>query len=193
MEEGAGGGGGEVIDMKTVKVFVDTSTVNRILEVDIKKSDPKYEEDRFYLFRIMQEYVEKGFVQLFVNPSVKHEVENTPDVDKKGKLLELFNKFHYTDFNKTIFPFTFPASFVTEEEKLMLEELRTKIKDFSRDDKPFLDAVSNSDIDVLLTTDRKHLACIKLRSYISGKELDTEIKIFTPKEFYECLRKGGSN
>lgn len=43
----------------------------------------------------------------------------------------------------------------------------------------------------LLTADRKHLASIKLRDYISDKGLYAEIKIFTPKEFYNYLKNEG--
>lgn len=43
-----------------------------------------------------------------------------------------------------------------EEEKRELKELRKKIKGFKKDEKIFLDAVSNSQVKVLLTTDREH-------------------------------------
>ena len=39
--------------MKTLNAFVDTSTVNRILEIDIGEvKDALYEEDRLYLSKI---------------------------------------------------------------------------------------------------------------------------------------------
>lgn len=177
--------------MKTIKVFVDTSIVNRILDIGIEKSkDILYEEDRHYLSKIMQEYVDKGIVQLFANPSIKLEIENTSDHQRKQELLTEFKNYHFTDFNKTVFPFSFPATFVTEEEKLILEELRTKIKNFNKDAKIFLDAVSNSQIDALVTADREHLACIEVRGYVV-KKLDARVEIFTPKEFYEYIRKNG--
>lgn len=60
--------------MKTINAFVDTSSVNRILEVDTEEvKDALYEEDRLYLSKIL-EYVEKGIVQLIVNPSIKREI-----------------------------------------------------------------------------------------------------------------------
>jgi len=60
--------------VKTINAFVDTSSVNRILEVDTEEvKDALYEEDRLYLSKIL-EYVEKGIVQLIVNPSIKREI-----------------------------------------------------------------------------------------------------------------------
>ena len=176
--------------MKTIKVFIDTNIVNKILDINKKKSkDLTYEEDRLYLSKIEKEFADKNIVQLIVNPSVKQEIENTSCPKRKRELLALFNQFSFTDDNKAIFPASFPFKFVTEEEKLILRELRNQIKDFDKDAKIFLDAVSNSEVEVLLTTDREHLVCIKLRDYLADKRLDTEIKIFTPKEFYEYLQK----
>ena len=69
--------------MKTINAFVDTSSVNRILEVDTEEvKDALYEEDRQYLSKIL-EYVEKGIAQLIVNPSIKREIEKTSDPNKK--------------------------------------------------------------------------------------------------------------
>ena len=65
-------------NMKTISVFVDTTTVNRILDIAVEKSDdPRYEEDRAYLSQIVANYAKKGIVQLIVNPTVKNEIENT--------------------------------------------------------------------------------------------------------------------
>jgi predicted nucleic acid-binding protein len=175
--------------MKTINTFLDTSTVNRILETDTEKvKDPLYEQDRIYLSKIKEDYIEKDIIQFIVNPSVKQEIENTSNPKRKGELLALFNEFHFTPYNKTIFPFTFPAYFITEEEKRILGELSKEIKGFEKDEKIFLDAAANSEVEVLLTTDREHLACIKLRDYLLDKGLDTEVKIFTPKEFYGYLK-----
>jgi predicted nucleic acid-binding protein len=177
--------------MRTVKAFVDTSIVNRILDIEVvKPKDPKWEEDREYLLKILENYVEKGAVQFIVNPSVKQEVENTPDPPKKKKLLASFSQFRFTPYNKTTFPFTFPAYFVTEEEKRQLEDLSKQISGFAKDKKIFLDAMANSQAEVLLTTDREHLANEKLRNCLRTKGLDKQIKVFTPKEFFEYLQKG---
>ncbi|MBI4267895.1 MAG: hypothetical protein HY662_03820 [Chloroflexi bacterium] len=175
--------------MKTINVFLDTSIVNRILDINCDKPDQReYEEDREYLPKIIENYVRKDVVQFFVNPSVKQEIEETSNLQRKMELLALSSQFHFTPFNKTVFPFVFPATFVIEEEKRMLEELRTNIKGFGKDAKIFIDAVANSQVEVLLTTDREHLACIKLHDYLTVKGLGVEIKIFTPKEFFEHLQ-----
>ena len=173
--------------MKTINAFVDTSTVNRILEIDAREvKDALYEEDRLYLSKIMG-YVEKGIVQFIVNPSVKQEIEKTSNPHRKKQLLVLFDQFHFTPYNKTIFPFTFPAHFITEEEGEELEELCKKIVGFKKDEKIFLDAVANSQVEVLLTTDREHLVREEIRDYLRSKGLDKQIKVFTPKSFLEYL------
>ena len=164
--------------MKPITAFVDTNIVNKILDIDtIKVDDPKYEEDRLYLSRIVEDYVEKGTVRLIVNPSVKQEIENTKNPQRRGQLLAKLTQFHFTPYNKTVFPFTFPAKFVTEDEKRRIAELCEKVRDFEKDEKIFLDAVSNSDIDILLTADREHLA---------DKGLNTKGQsVVTPKEFVD--------
>ncbi len=187
--------------MRTINAFVDTSTLNRILRIEEKQpNNQKWEEDREYLPKVM-EYVEKGIVQLFVNPSVKQEIEATPDSQKRERLLALFNQYHYTPYNKTIWgrtrgvkspSFTFPATFVTNEEGKELEELCKEIKGFEQDEKIFLDAVSNSKVEVLLTTDRKHLATQEIWDYLKSKSLDKKMLVCTPKQFYEHLQKVGN-
>jgi len=175
--------------MRTVNVFVDTSTVNRILRIEEEQpNNQKWEEDREYLSKIIENYVRKGIVQLFVNPSVKQEIEATPDSQKREQLLALFNQYHYTPYNKWIFPIVFPVHFVTKEEKKELEELCKEIKGFEQDEKIFLDAVSNSEVEVLLTTDREHLARKEICDYLKGKGLDKKMLVCTPKKFYEHLQ-----
>jgi len=137
------------------------------------------------------DYIDKGIVEVFVNPSIKAQLDKTPDPLKKKQLLDLFNQFQFTSYNKTIFPFTFPVRFVTPEEKRILIELRERIKGFRNDDKIFLEAAANPQIEILLTTDREHLACVKLRDYLADKGLNAEIKILTPKELYEYLQNRG--
>ena len=178
--------------MGVVNVFADTSIVNRIFEIDVSETkDSLYEKDRLYLSKIKSGYIDKGVVKVFVNPSIKAQLYKTPDPFRKKQLLDLFNQLQFTSYNKTIFPFTFPAHFVTPEEKEVLGELRKKIRGFRGDDKIFLDAVASSQVEILLTTDRKHLACEKLRDYLIDKGFDAEIKILTPKELYEELQNHG--
>ncbi len=177
--------------MKTINTFIDTSTVNRILEIDTSQvKDALYEEDRLYLSKIIKEYVERSLVQLIVNPSVKLEIENTPDRQKRERLLALYNQFRFTAYNTTIFPFTFPATFLTNGEKKTLEELLEGFPSFKKDMKIFADAIFNSEVEVLLTTDREHLANNKFHHHLEEKGLDKKVKVFTPKEFFEYLRKG---
>jgi len=176
--------------MKPINVFVDTSTVNRILDIGISKPEHwRYEEDRLYLSKIIEECVKKSKIKLFVNPSVKREIEATPNLQRKKQLLAISEQLHFTPYNKTIFPFTFPAHYVTEEEKEMLQRLKSYMpKGFEKDTKFFLDALADPEIDVLLTTDYDDLARKKLRDYLANEGVKIKIKIFAPKELYEHLQ-----
>ena len=171
--------------MKTIGVFVDTNIVDRILGVD----DPQYEKDRSYLSRIVEQYAEKGVVRLVVNPRVKEEIKKIPDPQKRAQLLDTLNQFHFTPYNKTVFPFSFPATFLTDEEGETLKELYGWLPaSFEKDRGIFADAVFNPQIEVLLTADRDHLANDRFRNLLQGKGLDKSIKVFTPKELFEYLR-----
>jgi len=176
-------------NIEVIKVFADTSIINRILDIRITRpKDCRWEEDRQYLYRLQQDYIKKGVVNLTVNPSIKLEIEKTADPQRRKQLLALFNKFHFISYNKTIFPFRFPAHFVTGEEKSDLKELCRKSRGFKKDEKIFLDAVSSRCVEVLLTTDRKHLTTKETRNYLKDKGLDKVVKIMKPKELYEYLQ-----
>ncbi len=173
--------------MRTIGVFVDTSTVNRILRIKEKRDkDTKWEEDREYLTRIVEQYVESGVVRLIVNPTVRMEIEATKGPRRRARLLQEFEKCRFTDYNITRFPFSFPAIFPTEEESKTLKEVFQDIPHF--DGKIFADAVCNSQVEVLLTTDREHLANDTFRSRIQRQGLDKSIKVCTPKELFEHLQ-----
>jgi hypothetical protein len=173
--------------MRTIRVFVDTSTVNRVLRIKEKRDkDAKWEEDREYLNRIVEQYVEGGVVRLIVNPTVRMEIEATKDPRTRARLLREFEKCRFTDYNITRFPFSFPATFPTREQSKTLKEVLKDIPHF--DGKIFADAVCNSQVEVLLTTDREHLANDTFRRRIQRKGLDKNIKICTPKELFEHLQ-----
>jgi hypothetical protein len=178
------------INMNIINAFVDTNIVNRILDIEISKpSDLLYEEDRLYLSKIIEEYVKKDIVIFIANPTIKQQIEATKDLIKRDQLLDKLAQFHFTSFNKTVFPFTFPGTFVTEKEKNILNELESIMpKGFKKDSKVFLDSLGNEEIEVLLTTDRDDLAKKKLREYITTNGLASDIKIFTPKNCYEYLQ-----
>ena len=92
-------------------------------------------------------------------------------------------------YNKTIFPFVLPATFVASEEKETLKQLFEGLpKEFEKDEKIFADAVFNQQIELLLTADRKHLANDRFRNRLESLGLDKKIKVFTPKELFEYLK-----
>jgi hypothetical protein len=177
--------------MRTIGVFVDTSTVNTVFNMDKKVPASSYndEEDRLYLPKIVEQYVENDVVRLIVNPTVEQEIKRTPDLQKRDDLLMRFNQFHFTSYNKTIFPFHFPATFLASEEKEALKQIFEDLpKKFKKDKKILADAVFNQQIELLLTTDRKTLANYRLRNRLESVGLDKKIQVFTPKELFEYLK-----
>ncbi len=175
----------------TIGVFVDTSTVNRVLgtDTDRKPRGSMDEEDTLYLSKIVEQYARNDIVRLIVNPTVKQEIKKTPDLQRRDELLMRFNQFHFTSYNKTIFPFVFPATFLVSEEKETLKQLYEALpKEFKKDEKIFADAVFNQETELLLTADRKHLANDRFRNRLESIGLDKKIKVLTPKELFEYLK-----
>jgi len=71
-----------------------------------------------------------------VNPTVKQEIKKTPDLQRRDDLLMRFNQSHFTSYNKSIFPFVFPATFLVSEEKETLKQLSEALpKEFKKDEK----------------------------------------------------------
>ena len=176
--------------MKTIGIFVDTSTVNTVFNMDKKAPAFSYndEEDRLYLSKIVKQYAKNDVVRLIVNPTVEQEIKRTPDLQKRDALLMRFNQFYFTSYNKTIFPFRFPATFLASEEKEALKQIFEDLpKKFKKDKKILADAVFNQKIELLLTTDRKTLANYRLRNRLESVGLHKKIKVFTPKELFEHL------
>jgi len=105
-----------------MNVFVDTSIVNNLLDLEEhRENDPNWLENVKYLNLILKGSVAAGSVTLYVNPSIKQQIDNTKDEKRKTKLLEKFREFHFTEFNLTIFPFQFPAKFVSEEQATFIQ------------------------------------------------------------------------
>jgi len=174
--------------MRTIGVFVDTSTVNRALDMDKKIHASGYKkEDILYLSKVIKQFGDT--VCLIVNPTVEQEIKKTSDLQRRDDLLVRFNQFHFTSYNKTIFPLRFPATFLTSEEKETLKQIFEDLpKEFKKDEKIFADAVFNQQIELLLTADREHLANDRFRNCLESVGLDKKIKVFTPKELFEYLK-----
>lgn len=165
----------------TTNIFLDSSIINRILDMDRTiPSESTYEEDRHFLRKILNISLANEEIKLYVNPSVKMEIEKTQDVQKRKELLKIFGKYRFMPFNKTILPFTLPATLISEEEVKILEDLCNRISGLKRDEKIIADSAFCEMIDVLLTTDRKHLADRKIEI--------GHLKIFTSKELFGYLQ-----
>ena len=168
-----------------MNVFVDTSIVNNLLDLEENNVSNLSAQDAKYLKLILKGYVNPNKVTLFVNPSVKQQINNTEDERRKGKLLEKFNECHFTEFNLTIFPFHFPAKFMSDNEAAFIDQLCAKHPALLKDKKIIGDVAfnDNDNIDVLLTTDKD------LAHQVSqvGK-----VRFRLPKELWEDLTNSHS-
>ncbi|MFH0846947.1 MAG: hypothetical protein V1894_02670 [Chloroflexota bacterium] len=138
------------------------------------------EQDAKYLKMLLTDYVTSSKVTFFVNPSVKQQVDNTKDEKRRAVLLVKFHELHFTEFNLTVFPFHFPATFISKEQANFIDQLCTKHPKLLRDQKIIADAGFNDNIDVLLTTDKK------LANQV--RQVD-HVKFQLPKELWEDLTK----
>jgi hypothetical protein len=164
-----------------MNVFVDTSIVNNLLDLEEHRAyDSNRQENVKYLKQILKGPVAVGSVTLYVNPSVKQQIDNTEDEKRKAKLLAKCHEFRFTEFNLTIFPFHFPAKFVSLEQTVFIQQLCTEHPGLLKDEKIIADAGFDDNIDVLLTTDKK------LAHQVGhvGK-----VKFLLPKELWEDLTK----
>jgi hypothetical protein len=162
-------------------VFVDTSIVNNLLDLEEHRAyDSNWKENVKYLKQILKGPVAIGSVTLYVNPSVKQQIDNTEDEERKARLLAKFHGFRFTEFNLTIFPFHFPAKFLSEEQAVFIHQLCMEHPGLLKDEKIIADAGFGDNIDVLLTTDEN----LAHQVGSVGK-----VKFLLPKELWEDLTK----
>ncbi len=162
-----------------MNVFIETSIVNNVLDLEESRpNDTTGQENIKYLELLLSEPVVTGEMIFYTNPSVKWQINNTKDEQRKEGLLTKFKEFQFTEFNLTIFPFHFPATFISKEQSALINELCKEHPALSRDKKIMADAGFNENIDVLLTTD-KDLAH-QVRQL--GK-----VKFMLPKELWDSI------
>jgi hypothetical protein len=162
-----------------MKVFIDTCTVNYLLDLDGRKpTNATREENEHYLRLLRDGPVKEGAIQYFVNPTIQGQINATPDEERKTELTKLFEKFNFTDVNMTVFPFTFPATFISDKQAECLERICDDHPSLKRDEKIIADGVFNSTdrFEVILTTDEN------LAKW-NPKIEDTYF--MTPKQLYE--------
>ena len=163
-----------------MNVFVDTSIVNNLLDLEESNASSLGEQDAKYLRLILKDYVNANKVTLFVNPSVKQQIDNTKDEKRMAELHAKFHELHFTEFNLTIFPFRFPARFISKEQSTFMQQLCAKHPALLKDRKIIADAAFNDRIDILLTTDKEMAHQVRQ----VGK-----VKFLLPKEFWGYLNK----
>lgn len=179
------------IRTNVIGVFVDTSTVNKMLVIHEKRAnDAKHEEDRDYLARIIEKYANPGKIRLWVNPSVEQEIESTECLEKRALLREQFSRLSFTPFTTTLFPIVFGpegATFLTDEQKSQLRDLYEEIPSYRKDEKIFADSAFNSRVRFLLSTDRRHLVKKRFRDILQKFGLDKKVIVCNPRELFERL------
>jgi len=161
---------------RTVNVFADNCIVNRILDLEESRPDENWEEDRKYLMKLRYGPVASGKIKLFINPSVVSQVEATPDPERRKELMAVAEQFKFIEFNMTIFPFSFPAHFLSTTQKAEIQKLCMQHPALARDEKILADAAFNERIEVLLTTDRDLVG--------QGAQLG-KVRIMLPKQLWD--------
>lgn len=163
-----------------MNVFIETSIVNNLLDLEARRpNDATGQENTKYLELLLSGPVATKEMTFYVNPSVKWQINNTKDEQRKEALLAKFKEFQFTELNLTIFPFHFPAKFISEEQSALIEQLCKEHPALSRDRKIIADAAFNENIDILLTADKKlaHQVCQL------GK-----VKFMLPKELWDSYQ-----
>ncbi|MFC1905529.1 hypothetical protein ACFLXL_01830 [Chloroflexota bacterium] len=137
-----------------LNVFVDTSIVNNLLDLnETRLADATWEANIKFIRILINGPVASGKMSLYVNPSVKHQINSTPNKERRDGLLLKFEEFKFEEFNLTIFPFSFPARFIAKEQGELIDNLCKKYPNLEKDRKIIADAAFNDKIDFLLTTD----------------------------------------
>jgi hypothetical protein len=165
---------------RLMNVFIDTSIVNYMLELNKPRpNDTTWQDNIKYIEQLINGPVANGDIIFYVNPSVNSQINNTKNKKRKMVLLSKFKEFKFKEFNVTIFPFRFPATFISKKQSTMLNDLCTKHPALSNDRKIIADSAFNKNIDVLLTTDTNLAHQVK---HLDG------VKFMLPKELWDLYQ-----
>lgn len=167
-----------------MNVFVDTCIVNWVHQLKKYLSDPRRREHCHYLQKLLKGPVASGAVTLFVNPSVISQIEATKNPQLRNQLLATARKFTFTESNFSIFPFSFPVTFLSPAQKAELQQLLMDHPSLASDEKILADSGFNENIDVLLTIDRRLARKVPQLG---------RVKVMLPKQlwdYYEAHKMG---
>lgn len=126
--------------------------------------------------------VASGKIKLFINPSVVSQVEATPDIKRRRELMAIAEQFKFTEFNMTIFPFSFSAHFLSTTQKAKVQKLCMQHPTLARDEKILAGAAFNERIEVLLTPDRDLVG--------QGTQLG-KVRIMLPRQLQDYYTEHG--
>ena len=136
-----------------MNIFLDTSIANRILDLKETRPDPRWEQDRVYLNKLLKGPVARGTMIFLVNPTVMSQIRDTPDFKRRRRLVSIAKRYKFTEFNMSIFPFSFPARLLSKKQKDEIQSICSQYPSLINDQKILADAAFGEGIDVLLTTD----------------------------------------
>lgn len=163
-----------------MNVFLDTSIVNYILDLENERKDKIWQENIKYL-KLLKKAGANGAMIFIVNPTVMWQINNVTDENRKEKLIAKSKEFAFEDFTLFFFPLTFPLFFPTPEQIQNIETICKKHPKLEDDKKIIADACFNENIDILLTVDKD----------LSGQEKIGKVKIMLPKQlwdYYESIQ-----
>lgn len=168
-----------------MNVYLDNSIINNLLDLNESRPEPNWEENRKYLMKLRDGPLLAGDMTFFVNPSVISQIQATTDPVRMEALVNIAHQFSFTEFNLTIFPLSFPAKFLTAEQKNQIEKIRAQHPSLEKDIKILADAAFSDFIDVLLTTDKDLARKVPQLG---------RVKVMLPKKLWICsvLRTGHS-
>jgi hypothetical protein len=160
-----------------MNVFFDSCIVNDLIDIDKPKCNLPLQENAKYIELIIKSPSVVGIV----SPTVKRQLEMTPDKKRREELISKYNEFHFKEFIGGLeFPLRFPLTFMSKKQEDIITELHEKRPPLRPDLDIIRDAAFIKDIDVLLTADKK----------LAGLKMIGKVKFLLPKELWDVIETG---
>ena len=130
--------------------------MNDIIDIeDNLATNQVVQKNQKYLKLLLEGPVTKGTIAFYVNPGIMQQINQTPHIPRKERLLTKFRECHFTDFNLTIYPFAYPATYISKIRAAKVGDFVRFHPGLKKDRKMIADAAFNNEIDVFLTTDKR--------------------------------------
>ena len=160
-----------------MNVFFDSCIVNNLIDIGKPKCNLPLQENAKYIELIIKSPEVVGIV----SPTVKRQLEMTPNKKRREGLISKYNEFHFKEFLAALeFPLRFPLTFMSKQQEEIITELYEKRPPLRPDLDIIRDAAFIEDIDVLLTADKK----------LAGLKMIGKVKFLMPKELWDIIKTG---